>query len=315
VLVLVIIALIIAVIIADFLGDRPDRRGANPFEFSVADYEPVDEAWIHYLETGRIDLEDRRPGGFALYGNEIFLTGKDFLQVIRTDGVQRLFEEIGDEGTCIAVNDDFVFVGFNDHVARYSHNGNLVSRFEPLGNRCIITSLALMEDNLYVADAGNRRVLRYDLEGNLLGEFRGESGSDTPHGFIVPSPSFDLVVNGFGELWVVNPGVHAIENYTDDGRLRGYWQSSSMDIEGFSGCCNPAEIAVTGDGSFVTSEKGLVRIKIHDASGKLVSVVAAPEKFRQDGQAPEVAVDGKGVIFALDFDENMIRIFEKKPSV
>ena len=37
--------------------------------------------------------------------------------------------------------------------------------------------------------------------------------------------------------------------------------------------------------SFVTSEKGLVRIKVHDQSGKLISVVAPPNKFNEDGKA------------------------------
>jgi len=312
VLVLVIITVIIVVIVVDFLGNRPDRRGRNPYEYNVDAYKPVDEAWIHYLETGKIDLGERKPGGIAVYQNEIYLTGEGFLQVIRPDGIQKLMAGIENEGTCIIVNEHFIFIGFTDHVASYDHDGNLISRFDSLGARGIITSLALKGNTLYVADAGNRRVLRYDLDGNLLGEFNGESGSNSGHGFIVPSPNFDLAVNSYGELWVVNPGIHAIENYTDDGRLRGYWQISSMELEGFSGCCNPAEIAMTDDGSFVTSEKGMVRIKIHDASGKLVSVVAPPEKFKEEGQAPEVAVNDQGVIFALDFDENMIRIFEKK---
>ena len=315
IIVLGIIAVIITVIVGDFLGKRPGRRGANPFEYNVDEYKSVDASWIHYREAGRIDLGEQKPGGFDLYRNELFLTGEDFLQVIRPDGVRRLLAGIEGTGTCIRVNDEFIFIGFNDHVTKYDHNGKLVARFDNLGDRCTITSLALKGKTLYVADAGNRRVIRYDLDGKLLGEFEGKSSSEAGHGFIIPSPNFDLAVNSFGELWVVNPGLHAIENYTDEGRMRGYWQNSSLELEGFSGCCNPAEIAVLDDGSFVTSEKGMVRIKVYDASGKLVSVVAPPEKFREDGRAPEVAVDGTGIIYALDFDENMIRIFERKKPV
>jgi len=119
------------------------------------------------------------------------------------------------------------------------------------------------------------------------------------------------MVNQFGELWVVNPGMHAIENYTDDGKLRGFWEKSSMNIDGFAGCCNPAEMTIQADGSFITSEKGMVRIKVYDPSGELRSVVAGPDKFMEEGKAPEVAVDNNGVIYALDFDKNTIRIFEK----
>ena len=134
--------------------------------------------------------------------------------------------------------------------------------------------------------------------------------TEAGHGFIIPSPSFDVVVNSYGELWVVNPGKHAIENYTDGGQMRGFWQNNSTDINGFTGCCNPAEIAVLEDGAFVTSEKGMVRIKIHEPSGELRSVVAPPALFREEGKAPEVCADARGNIYVLDFDRNTVRIFE-----
>ena len=76
-------------------------------------------------------------------------------------------------------------------------------------------------------------------------------------------------------MWVVNPGMHAFENYEFDGDLRAFWENTSMKIDGFSGCCNPAHFTFLPDGSFVTSEKGLVRVKVHKPSGELLGVVAA----------------------------------------
>jgi sugar lactone lactonase YvrE len=108
---------------------------------------------------------------------------------------------------------------------------------------------------------------------------------------------------------VVNPGKHALEHYSYDGRLLGYWDNASFDIEGFSGCCNPAQISVLPDGSFVTSEKGMVRIKVHKASGELLAVVAPPGKFREAFNAPDLAVTPDGLIYALDMDGHMIRVF------
>jgi hypothetical protein len=161
-----------------------------------------------------------------------------------------------------------------------------------------------------VADAGNRRIVIFNRDGEQIGEFEGKADSESGHGFIVPSANFDLAVNSYGELWVVNPANHALENYSEDGRLRGYWENSSIDIDGFLGCCNPARITVLQDGSFVTSEKGVVRIKIHDQSGALVTVVAPPALFKKEGQAPEVCADDDDVIYALDFDKDVIRVFE-----
>jgi hypothetical protein len=56
----------------------------------------------------------------------------------------------------------------------------------------------------------------------------------------------------------------------------------------------------------------VVRIKIHKPSGELSTVVAAPDKFKEEGEAPDVAVDEDGIVYALDYDRNMIRIFEPK---
>ena len=205
---------------------------------------------------------------------------------------------------------EHIFIGFERHVSRYSHAGELQQQWTDLGERTVITNLAIKGDKVFVADAGNRRILILSREGELLGEFEGKVNRDAGHGFIVPSANFDLAVNSFGELWVVNPGKHALENYSDDGRLRGFWENMSFEIEGFLGCCNPSRITTLADGSFVTSEKGLVRIKIYDQSGKLKSVVAPPNLFKEEGKAPEVCADENNVIYALDFNKDMVRVFE-----
>lgn len=305
------VLIILALILSDFLGNRPGKRGGNPWAYSVDEYKSVDSSLIHYTETRNIALDDRKSRCFDIFKDDIYIAGESFLQVIRPDGQQILSVSLDDTASCILVTEETIFIGFGDHLGKFNKKGELISRWENPGKHTIITSIATKDDILFAADAGNRRVLRYDHEGNLLDEFRGKSEGELGHGFIVPSANFDMVVNSYGELWVVNPGMHALENYSDEGNLRGFWQKSSMEIEGFTGCCNPAKIAVLQDGSFVTSEKGLVRIKVHDASGKLQSVVAPPSKFKDDGKAPDITVDSKGDIYALDFDKNRIRIFEK----
>jgi hypothetical protein len=174
-----------------------------------------------------------------------------------------------------------------------------------------LTRLAVTDSLLFAADAGTRRVLRYTTSGTLLGSFDGRRDNSL-HGFILPSPYFDLAVNNDGELWIVNPGRHALENYSYSGQLRGFWDRTAITIGGFSGCCNPAQMAVMPDGAFVTAEKGLVRIKIHGSSGELISVVAPPEKFEGETEAPDLAVSPSGDIYVLDFERKMIRVFQIK---
>jgi sugar lactone lactonase YvrE len=312
IIVLVILGVIIGVILFDFLSNRPDRRGSNPYALEVDHYKVVDEELISHEETRNFSLGLLAPAGIDYLNDSLYIAGESSLAVISRDGSSATLREILPHPTCIEVDPGGTYIGYKQFVAKYSPDGTLLKQWEDLGERAVITSLAVKEDRVYVADAGNRRVVIFNTEGEILGEFQGKAESDAGHGFIVPSANFDLVVDAYGELWVVNPGKHALENYSDDGRLRGYWENASYEIDGFLGCCNPARIAALPDGSILTSEKGLVRIKIYDQSGKLQSVVAPPSIFKEEGKAPDVCIDEDGTIYALDFDKDMVRIFEPR---
>ncbi len=311
IVVLVILGVILGVIVVDFLNNRPDRRGRNPYALEVDQYRKVDPSLVRYRETRNFDLGLLIAADMTLYNNHLYVAGNSLLVKISLDGTPMDMIEILPGATSVEVDDQQVIIGFRNRMASYDHRGTLLHQWAVPGDSTWITNLALKADKIFVADAGNRRIIIYNRDGEQTGEFEGKSESESGHGFIVPSPNFDLAVNSFGELWVVNPGKHALENYTEDGRLRGFWDKAGFDIEGFLGCCNPARIAVMKDGSFITSEKGMVRIKIYDPSGKLISVVAPPELFEGgSGKAPEVCVDDQGVVYALDFDRDRVRVFE-----
>ena len=312
IVVLVILVVIIGVIIVDFVGNRPDKRGTNPYALEIGEYMEVDEQLITYRETKNFSLGTLHASGIAYQDGRLYLVGDSSLLVISPEGSQIMVQDITSQPTCVAVNKNSIYIGYLTHVEEYGIEGKLVNRWDDLGERCVITSLAIKKERIYVADAGNRRVVIYNNTGEIMGEFEGKAVTEAGHGFIIPSPNFEVVVNSYGELWVVNPAKHAIENYTDDGEMRGFWENSSMSIEGFTGCCNPAEITAMKDGSFVTSEKGVVRIKIYDQSGQLKGVVAPPALFIEEGKAPEVCVDENNMIYALDFDRNIVRVFEPK---
>jgi len=314
IVVLVIIALILGVIIVDFLNKRPDRRGANPYALEVDQYREVDPELIAYEEVKHFDLGLMIAADMSYFQRKLYVAGNSSLVVIPLDGGSPDMFAIEARATCLEVDQQHVFVGYEDHIRKYAHDGQLLQEWEALGERTVITNLAIKGDKVFVADAGNRRIVVYDREGQVQMEFQGKRDSEAGHGFILASANFDLAVNSFGELWVVNTGRHALENYSDEGRLRGYWENSSFEIEGFLGCCNPARITTLEDGSFVTSEKGMVRIKIYHPSGELRSVVAPPNLFKkkEEGKAPEVCADEDDIIYALDFDQSLVRVFKPK---
>jgi len=233
--------------------------------------------------------------------------------------------ELAAEPGCLTVlADGTIYVGFKDHVEIYDAQGQRQGSWDSLGTNAHLTSIVVSDGNVFVADAGNRVVVRYDASGNLVDYIGKKDSSRNVPGFVIPSPYFDLAVSQDGLLRVVNPGRRRIEAYTFDGDLEFWWGTGSVAIEGFCGCCNPVNIAILPDGGYVTCEKGLVRVKVYNSEGEFVGVVAGPRQLVRDGELrvcdlPEacqaggfdVAVDPAGHVLVLDTIKNVVRIFSK----
>jgi hypothetical protein len=200
--------------------------------------------------------------------------------------------------------------------------GATKSVWDDLGERSYITSIAVDEDEAYVADAGQRVVFRFDRSGQLLGRIGEADAARDILGFVVPSPYFDVAFDDEGSLWVVNPGRLGLENYRSNGDLVTSWYRSSMAVEGFCGCYNPLHIAFRKDGSLVTGEKGLARVKIYGVGGTFAGLVAGPDSFpdanvvSRDERTPiqDLAVDARDRVLVLDPYDKAVRIFEERES-
>ena len=311
---LIILAIVIVgVIVGDFISKRPDKMDPNIFEYNIDEFKNVDENLIHYKETKNFKIGFEKPAAITIEKDKIYLVGDKKLKIIEISGKLLNEIELSDKPSTVEVAGNNIYIAFEKQIQVFNEAGSLVQELNFVDDNSFITAVAVNDNNLFVADAGTRKIIRFSEGGEILNEFDGKE-SDDAFGFIIPSPYFDIDINEDGELWVVNPGLHTFENYTSEGTLRTFWKSSSMKIEGFSGCCNPAHFTFLPDGSFVTSEKGLVRIKIYKPSGEFSGVVAAPNKFAKkiEGAAPDIAVDSSGNIYALDFDKKIVRVFEPK---
>ena len=310
---LIILALIIvAVMVGEFVSQRPNKSGGNPYEYNIDEFKNVDPELVKYKETKQFKIGFEQPTAIDIANGKIYITGDKSVKIIDFSGKLLNEIQIQDDPKTIDVDSTKIYVGLEKQILVFAANGDKIDEWTLTEENSFITSIATFEENIFVADAGMRKVIRFSPDGTIQNEFEGKNGGDVLHGFIIPSPYFDLDINQYGDLWVVNPGMHAFENYTYDGNLREYWENTSMMIDGFSGCCNPAHFAFLEDGSFVTSEKGLVRIKVHKPSGEFASVVAAPTRFKAEGEAPDIAIDDLGNIYALDFDKKIVRVFELK---
>jgi hypothetical protein len=276
---IVLAVVIVAVIVGDYLSGRPNKSNPNPFEYSVDEFKNVDSTLIHYKESKNFKLGFAEPAAITIEADKIYLAGDNKLQIIEPTG--KLITEISLSGKpkTLEVTTENIYIAVNNQILVYKHDGTLLKEWEPLDGNVLITAISSVENMVYVADAGKRKVYKYTTDGDLLLEFDGKAEEGVLHGFIIPSGFFDLDINPDGDLWVVNPGMHALEQYTAEGQLREHWNKTGIMIEGFSGCCNPAHFTFLPDGRFVTSEKGLVRIKTYKPSGEFEGVVAAPRKI------------------------------------
>jgi hypothetical protein len=212
---------------------------------------------------------------------------------------------------CVAVGEDGpLYIGMREHVEVYDAKGIQKTVWAGLGEEAIVTSIATFGNDVFVADAGNRMVMRFDRGGRLLGIIgrRNENGDG---GFVIRRPFFDIAAAADGTLWVVNTGRYRLERYTSEGVFQKSWGFFSETIEGFCGCCNPTHIALLSDGSVVTSEKEIARVKVYRPDGTLLGVVAGPDSFEEMTVGLDLAVDSSDRILVLDPKKRTVRIFEK----
>ncbi len=288
-------------------------RNENPYQYDVGSLKEVDSALYCYKELKGIKLDINDPYAIAV-GNDksLYVAGDEKIFKYASDG--KLITTINLDGSahCIAFDtDDNMYLGFNRHIEVFSKSGERTQTWDQVSEVSLLTSIAIEKEHVFVADAGNKVVFRYNTSGQLIDTLARKDTTKNIRGCIIPSRYFDVAVDPDKNLWIVNPGRHSLENYTLEGDLRSYWGKASMKIDGFCGCCNPVHIAILENGNFVTSEKGLTRIKLYNPAGELVCVIAGPEQFEFDNKGVEIAVDNDRTVYALDPHRKEIRIFKE----
>lgn len=294
-------------------GRREDAATKSSLEYSIDHLRHVDPALLTWNEVGRVEVSGETLRGIAgSPDGRVFVTAdREMIELDDRGEVGRF--DLAAPAKCVDIDaDQTVFVGFESHVEVWDREGRRIDTWQPIADEAVITSIAAAEDEILVADAGSKRVLRFDRLGKPLGVIGGQGEGDEGPVFIVPSPFFDLAVAPDGFVWVTNPGRQSVQNFAPDGSLRSSWGEAGMNVEGFCGCCNPTHLDVLPDGRFVTSEKGLPRIKVYAPTGQLQAVVAGPDQFSDGVVGLDLAVDAEGRIRVLDPSIKAVRIFEEK---
>ena len=320
-------AAVVSVLLLDTTGQSGSGL-SEAFSYDLTELARVDPNLIMYEELNRpLATGFTQSRALALVSDgRILVAGDKAIRIFdRSGNLQRVIEVAGEPRCLTVAPDGNIYAGLGDHVEVFDGGGRRLASWDPLGEEAVLTSIAVHRDSVFVADAGHRVVLHYDHAGELLDHIGEKDPDRNIPGFVVPGPHMDVAVPRDGLLRVSNPGRHRIEAYTTDGDLEFWWGQPSADIERFCGCCNPVNFALLPKDGFVTSEKGLVRVKVYNSDGGFVGVVAGhndltggvqakicetPEQCQ--GAGLDVAADADGRVYILDPEKNVIRIFARK---
>jgi hypothetical protein len=246
------------------------------------------------------------------------------------DQVQRF--DTGRDVLSIGVaGDGAIFVGEVGQAEKYRRldKGNYVLDFALADGAMTVTAIHPVAGEIVCANAAGRQLVRFNASGKPLKKqipaTQLELGKPAGGTLLVPNDTLDFAANMRAPGVVVcHPGEHRVEGYTLDGKRQWFWgRFDERAAEGFSGCCNPVNVAVfpldrlgrpalAGRGlGIVTAEKGPARVKVYDQSGKLLAVIDE-SNFNADNRHMYLAVDDQCRIYVADTEANTVRRFKVK---
>ena len=283
---------------------------------------PIDPAMVGYRQTAQIAVDFKKVSALAVDADDrIYVAGDKSLCRFSPQGKLEMRIALSSEPSCLTVaNRQQSRRGGSTSVSSitwkcYEADGvRRAAIWQGLGDKARFTSISTSEHYVFIADAGQSVVQRFDWTGKLLEPF----GESSPGHFTsmvngVNAP-FELVVGLDDLVYVVNRRDQRVEGYNFQGEMEHHWGQGSPAIEDFAGASNPAHLALATDGCFVTAEESPLRVKVYSRSPetgavKFDSVVCGPEGT---GAVAALAVDQHQRILVLDGQARCVRVFEKK---
>ena len=255
------------------------------------------DRFVRTLRSITVDARDR-----------LYAVGDSEVKVFDADRTLEQRWPTSGPGYGVAVADDgSVYVGESGQVEIFDGGGRLAQTWRDAERLGRITAIGFVDGCVLVGDAKDRAIRRYDAGGTFLNNIGNDNRM---RGFLIPNGIVDFSVDADGIIHATNPGKHRIERYTPEGRLLGHiGRFNGIDPAGFSGCCNPTNVAVTGCDRIYVTEKAEPRAKVYDLQGTLVAVIAT-DAFDPNCKNMDIAVDRRGRVYVVDTVKLEILAFE-----
>lgn len=158
------------------------------------------------------------------------------------------------------------------------------------------------EGNLYVTDTGNKRIQKFDSEGNPLGQWGG--GGDDPGQFLEP---VGIAVDTQGSIYVADTWNQRIEVFDGDFQFLTQWRVEAWLGESIA---NKPYLALDGEGNVYTTDPEGYRVMVFDSTGELVRIFG---KYGTDEASFDlpigIALDQEGNVYVSDSNNHRIMKF------
>ena len=311
---ILVVLIVIAIIIAGYFMVKPNHEkiNGNPYSMKIDSLGEI--APENFLPVTYTNFKLKGTNAKAItinQNNEVLIGIDNSIQCF--DGYGNLISEFAVEGIATALafsSNNLIIAAFENTIRVYKPDGKLMQSWEMQNPESYISSLAVVEDKVYAADAQLTSVYKYSFEGELISVIGQKTDKKDISYFVVPSYFFDVAAGEDQSVWVANTGRHKLVQFDSEGHVLMSWGKTSSAVDGFCGCCNPSNFAILSDGSFITSEKGLVRVKKYNKNGEFIGVLAGAEKFEKDTKGLDIAADKNDKIFILEPAAMKVHVFE-----
>jgi DNA-binding beta-propeller fold protein YncE len=188
-------------------------------------------------------------------------------------------------------------------------------RYPPLGLNAPRAIAAGRNDDLYVADSRNHRILHIASDGNLLdewGTFADQATGNAPTGTF--NEPWGIAVGPDGSVYVSDTWNHRVQKFTKDGKPLTTWGQYGQPLpeapESKSFFWGPRGVAVDSQGHVFVADTGNKRIVIFDEDGNyLTDFGTAGLDAGQFDEPVGVAVADDGTVYVTDTWNQRIQSF------
>jgi hypothetical protein len=306
---------IIGLIILGYFFIKPNHTGIdeNPYSMKMDSLSEIPKEIFCSTNYSYIQLKGRKSEAIAVEKNNNIYVSCD-KKILSFDTSGNPVSEINCDylATALAFSENKLIAAFTNEISIYDAAGKQLKNWKLENEKSYITSLAAIDGNIYAADAQAAKVYCFTEEGKLLKTIGQTADKNELTFFVLPSFYFDVAIGTDKSVWVANTGRHKLVQLDNEEHIVSSWGETSSAVEGFCGCCNPSNFALLRDGSFITAEKGLVRVKKYNKNGDFECVIAGPEKFKEDAKGLDIAIDSNDRICVLEPEAMKIHIFEIK---